>query len=154
MSCKIPPTSLSISAHFEDILSGRPSGPLLFMVPSRVFVLILFACRQSNIIITARKRSLGQGNIFRSVCQEFCPRGGVPGQVHPPGIRYTPPPWDQVHPPWDQVHPPEQVNPPRPGTPPGSGTPPGPGAPPGPGTPPGTRYTPPRQVHPPGCSAC
>ena len=27
-------------------------------------------------LITARKRSLGQGNIFRSVCQEFCPRGG------------------------------------------------------------------------------
>ena len=26
--------------------------------------------------ISARKRSLGQGNIFRSVCQEFCPRGG------------------------------------------------------------------------------
>ena len=27
-------------------------------------------------IFTARKRSLGQGNIFRSVCQEFC-RGGI-----------------------------------------------------------------------------
>ena len=27
-------------------------------------------------IFTARKRSLGQGNIFRSVCQEFCPHGG------------------------------------------------------------------------------
>ena len=27
-------------------------------------------------IITARKRSLGQGNIFTSVCQEFCSRGG------------------------------------------------------------------------------
>ena len=29
-------------------------------------------------MITARKRSLGQGNIFRSVCQEFCSQGGVP----------------------------------------------------------------------------
>ena len=27
-------------------------------------------------IFTARKRSLGQGNIFRSVCQEFCSQGG------------------------------------------------------------------------------
>ena len=27
-------------------------------------------------VITVRKRSLGQGNIFRSVCQEFCPLGG------------------------------------------------------------------------------
>ena len=26
--------------------------------------------------IIASKRSLGQGNIFRSVCQEFCPQGG------------------------------------------------------------------------------
>ena len=30
------------------------------------------------IIFTARKRSLGQGNIFTSVCQEFCPQRGVP----------------------------------------------------------------------------
>ena len=29
--------------------------------------------------ITTHKRSLGQGNIFRSVCQEFCSQGGVPG---------------------------------------------------------------------------
>ena len=27
-------------------------------------------------MITARKRSLGQGNIFRSVCQEFCSQAG------------------------------------------------------------------------------
>ena len=31
--------------------------------------------RLMNAIFTARKRSLGQGNIFRSACQEFCPRG-------------------------------------------------------------------------------
>ena len=28
-------------------------------------------------VITARKRSLGQGNIFTSVCQEFCSQGGA-----------------------------------------------------------------------------
>ena len=49
-------------------------------------------------IVTARKWSLGQGNIFISVCQEFCPQGGVclsacldttplPG---PPGTRHPP----------------------------------------------------------------
>ena len=27
-------------------------------------------------IITARKRSLGQGNVFIGVCQEFCSQGG------------------------------------------------------------------------------
>ena len=32
-------------------------------------------------IITARKRSLGQGNIFRSVCQEFCPQLGGGGRA-------------------------------------------------------------------------
>ena len=33
--------------------------------------------RYNIIIITARKRSLGQGNIFIGVCQEFCSQGGV-----------------------------------------------------------------------------
>ena len=40
------------------------------------------------------QRSLGQGNIFTSVCQEFCPRGEVSTSVHA-GI-HTPwqtPPW-------------------------------------------------------------
>ena len=32
---------------------------------------ILLEC----ILVTACKRSLGQGNIFRSVCQEFCSQG-------------------------------------------------------------------------------
>ena len=54
-------------------------------------------------VITARKRSLGQGNIFASVCHSVH-RGGAPGQVH---TRYTP--QNQVPPrtpptPWDQVH--------------------------------------------------
>ena len=37
------------------------------------------------------QQSCGQGNIFRSMCQEFCSQGGTtwagkpPGQVHPPG---------------------------------------------------------------------
>ena len=75
-------------------------------------------CEKSNytatliIIITARKRSLEQGNIFRSVCHSVH-RGRVPDQVYPP-LEQTPP-WDQVSPgtryrpgpgtpPWDQVH--------------------------------------------------
>ena len=45
-------------------------------------------------IITARKRSLGLGNIFSSLCQEFCTWGvclrvcwdtPIPGSTHPPG---------------------------------------------------------------------
>ena len=48
-------------------------------------------------IFTARKRSLGQGNIFAPVCHSVHSGGGVPGQV----------PRDKVHPP-------------GPGTPPGA----------------------------------
>ena len=57
----------------------------------------------------------GQGNIFRSVCQEFCLQvgGGVPGQVPPEPGRYIPAgpgrythPQDQVHPQVKAVHPP------------------------------------------------
>ena len=128
------------------------------------FIVLLNSHITSKEVITARKQSLGQGNIFTSVCQEFCSWGEYLGrytpqdQVHPlgPGIpprtRYTP--QDQVHPPgW--VHPPsrtrytprDQVHPPGPDTPlqdqvhhPWNQV-----HPPGPGTPrPGT---PPRAVH-------
>ena len=79
--------------------------------------------KATSTIITARKRSLGQGNIFSSVCQEFCSQGEYLGR-YTPG-RYTP---RQVHPP-GQVHPPRQVHPlgrytPWAGTPPRTGTPP------------------------------
>ena len=43
-----------------------------------VAVVIVIICAVV-FVFTARKRSLGQGNIFRSVCQEFCPRGGGGG---------------------------------------------------------------------------
>ena len=69
----------------------------------------------SGSLVTARKRSLGQGNIFRSVCQEFCPQGEVclsacwdttPWTRHSPWTRH--PPWDQAPPPPRIRHPPEQ----------------------------------------------
>ena len=59
--------------------------------------------------ITARKRSLGQGNIFSSVCQEFCSQGGGGSASVHAGI--PPPPRSRLPP--DQAPPPEQ-------TPPGS----------------------------------
>ena len=37
-------------------------------------------------LFTARKRSLGQGNIFRSLCQEFCPRGWGGGDAWSRGV--------------------------------------------------------------------
>ena len=90
-------------------------------IPRHVFV-------QINIIdfcsLLPAATKLGQGNIFTSVCQEFCPRGGG---IHPP---------DQAPP--DQA-PPDQA-------------PPGPG-PPGPG-PPGTRPPRPQIRHPPREADC
>ena len=106
--------------------------------------------------ITARKRSLGQGNIFAPVCHsvhsgEYLtppPRtryntqsrhppgpGTSPRSRHPPGTRYTPrsrPPAADT--PRDQVHPPRADNPgsrhpPRTRYTPQSRHPPGPGTP-------------------------
>ena len=86
--------------------------------------------RQINkFIFLPAATKLGQGNIFTSVCQEFCPQGGGGGYLPQCMLGYTPPP--------------------RPGRPPGSRHPP-----PGPGrpypltrqTPPQTRQTPPDQA--------
>ena len=67
---------------------------------------------------------LAQGNIFRSVCQEFCSQGG--GLPHCM-LGYTPPPRNQRQAPRDQWQTPR---PPEPDTPsrPVAGTPPGPEA--------------------------
>ena len=103
----------------------------------------VFSCKYIiNPVITARKRSLGQGNIFAPVCHSVH-RGEYLGRCTPQ-TRYT--------------------HPPAPGTPPGTRCTLGPGTPsnqvpPRTKWPPrttGTRYTPPRtrytpkdQVHPP-----
>ena len=84
-------------------------------------------------LITARKRSLGQGNIFSSVCQEFYSQGGS-ASVHA-GIPYSLPdpeadtpqkqtlpgrrhlhPWKQTptHPPEADTHPTLQKQTPHP----------------------------------------
>ena len=47
--------------------------------------------------ITARKRNLGQGNIFSSVCQEFCSQWGGSASVHA-GIPHPLPPGADPHP--------------------------------------------------------
>ena len=94
-----------------------------------------FICNPSILLPAATK--LGQGNIFTSVCQEFCPRGGVclsacwdtppwtrhPPDQAPPQTRHPTPP-DQA-PPRDQArpsprtrHPPDQADPPGVAAPP------------------------------------
>ena len=56
--------------------------------------------------ITARKQSLGQGNIFSSMCQEFCSQGKS-GRAEPPGKADLPlarqTPWQGRHPPAQSI---------------------------------------------------
>ena len=85
----------------------------------------------STAIVTARKRSLGQGNMFTGVC--LSTGGRVPDQVHPPRDQVHPPGADRPPPradPLEQVHPygsrhtptgadtPQEQTPPRADTPP------------------------------------
>ena len=55
-------------------------------------------------MFTARKRSLGQGNIFSSVCQEFCSQGEGSASVH---AWIPPPPPPEADMPPGSRHPPE-----------------------------------------------
>ena len=99
-----------------------------------------------NSIITASKRSLRQGNISSSVCQEFCPQGREylgrypPGRYNPLG-RYTP---------WAGIPPARYT--PQVGTTPGQ-VHPQVGIPLWTGTHTPQAGTPPGQVHTPGSSA-
>ena len=90
-------------------------------------------------LFTAHKQSLGQGNIFSSMCQEFCSQGVLPQCMlgyHPPWEqkppRSRPPPPGSRHPPGPGTprrrHPPG-ADTPQPGTPLGADTPLGPGTP-------------------------
>ena len=62
------------------------------------------------------RNEVGQGNIFTSVCQEFCPQGGSASVHAPPGAD-TPSPWSR-HPP--RADPPRAADTPQEQTPPGS----------------------------------
>ena len=62
--------------QWQDISPGHTS-----ILPSKEYLV--------RPLITARKRSLGQGNIFIGVCREFCSQWGVsaPGGSAPGGVR-------------------------------------------------------------------
>ena len=86
---------------------------------------LIFRCcgaKFTHLLLAATK--LGQGNIFTSVCQEFCPQGGgrVSASVHA-GVHHPNPPQGA-----DPPDPPGSRHPPGPGTPPEQ-TPPEPGTP-------------------------
>ena len=62
----------------------------LLVLSYRTQAVQLLGLRPFSGVITARKRSLGQGNICSSVCQEFCSRGGG-CVVSQHALRQTPP---------------------------------------------------------------
>ena len=110
---------------------------------------LILVFHQCHVDLLPAATKLGQGNIFTSVCQEFCPRGG--GCLPQCMLGYTPP--EQAdHPPWTRHTTPPGTRPPGPGTPspqeqtPPEQTPPRPGTPPplGADTPPPRADTPPR----------
>ena len=61
-----PQTTYAGDNKFRIIVRNPPSPPRYHCGTYFTFF----------IIFTAGERSLGQGSIFRSVCQEFCPQGG------------------------------------------------------------------------------
>ena len=96
----------------KDNFPGEVVGKLLSSPEAKNY--------QKNLILSTPKFIiLGQGNIFSSVCQEFCSGGsttlhaGIPPRTKgrppgpdadPPGAN-TPPPWSRPPPPWEKTPP-------------------------------------------------
>ena len=83
---------LFISAYFKKFYVIGSCRRDLCIGPNPLFSYCSVRCH-FVMIITARERSLGQGNIFAPVCHSVHRGGGTwagtPQQVQPPG-RYTP----------------------------------------------------------------
>ena len=111
----------------SQLLSNSENQQLFQIIGNRCVVSHIDHCRILIIFAMAflpAATKLGQVNIFTSVCQEFCPQGGV--GVCLSACWDTPPPPsppDQA-PAGGRHHPPDQA-PPQPGPPPQSRHPPG-----------------------------
>ena len=80
-----------------------------------VLIDVQSSCTAVQFLPAAAK--LGQGNIFTSVCQEFCPQGGSPENPPPrPGRHHPPPGPGRHHPPPAREPPPGQADTTTPGT--------------------------------------
>ena len=75
---------------YKSFDANVPDGMAVVTAASRQYLALSYWSVKILVceLITARKRSLGQGNIFSSVCQEFCSQGGSAsvhaGIPHPP----------------------------------------------------------------------
>ena len=115
----------AIIAEYFICISGKsPMRYFLYIVTwfsRRCFCSLNTFYNLNGIVFTARKRSLGQGNILSSVGQEFCSQeGGLPQCMlgfHTPWTRYPP---DADHPGPGTLG----ADPPRADTPPDQAPPP------------------------------
>ena len=75
---------------YKSFDANVPDGMAVVTAASRQYLALSYWSVKILVceLITARKRSLGQGNIFSSVCQEFCSQGGLPQCM----LGYHPPP--------------------------------------------------------------
>ena len=78
-------TSFHWKTFIPQILHMARPCKQIYLMGDYVFVFYRYRTVFQQItveIFTARKRSLGQGNIFIGVCQEFCSRGGWYPSMH------------------------------------------------------------------------
>ena len=110
-------TSGKLWANFGQnlrmIYEDEPACVILTLLDILLIYCLFFLLNYFLSLITTRKQSLGQGNIFMGVCQEFCSKGGVclsacwdiPPGADPP--KQTPPgadnPWEQTPPGADTI---------------------------------------------------
>ena len=99
--CIVVSPDMKITIDFQSFCNATPAEQfdcICELCASNIYLLLpKFNLKWEFhfLLFTAHKQSLGQGNIFRSVCQEFCSRGGgglpqcmlgypPPGQPPPP----------------------------------------------------------------------
>ena len=98
--CIVVSPDMKVTIDFQSFCNATPAEQLdciCELCASNIYLLLpKFNLKWEFhfLLFTARKQSLGQGNIFRSVCQEFCSRGGGSASVHAgipsPGPATTP----------------------------------------------------------------
>ena len=80
--CIVVSPDMKVTIDFQSFCNATPAEQLdciCELCASNIYLLLpKFNLKWEFhfLLFTARKQSLGQGNIFRSVCQEFCSRGG------------------------------------------------------------------------------
>ena len=70
--------SAELAGTVPDLSEAITKGKCLFYKSKKLttHLILISMCFLFSRLITTRKRGLGQGNIFTSVCHSFCPQKG------------------------------------------------------------------------------